>query len=93
MAVGASWIRWREGSANVTTFAGNIQVSAIQHESGAEVIESLLRSGIARCEQGAENRSDKYQAQHPRDKIRESSGFRSCADHCNDLTSLKVSAA
>jgi hypothetical protein len=92
MATGTSGVRWCEGSANVTAFAGNIQVRAIQHETRAEVIEGLLRSGIAGCEQAAENRSDNYQAPHPHDKMRGGSDFRLCANHCNDLTSLKVSA-
>jgi hypothetical protein len=92
MTAGARRVRWREGSTNMTAFARNIQMSTVQHETRAEVIEGLLRSGIAGCEQAAENRSDNYQAPHPHDKMRGGSDFRLCANHCNDLTSLKVSA-
>jgi hypothetical protein len=47
MTAGASRIRWREGSTNMAAFAGNIQMRTVEHETRAEVIEGLLRPGIA----------------------------------------------
>jgi hypothetical protein len=75
MAAGTGRIGGPEGSANMAALTGDIRMCAIEHEPRTEVIEGLLRAGLAKGKQAESEDRNKKQA-----------------DHCNDLTSLKVSA-
>lgn len=49
MARGAVWLRWAEGRTGMTGFATDIDMRAVEHEAGTEVIKrffSAERSAI-----------------------------------------------
>ena len=92
MAAGAGRVGRAEGAANVAALTGDIGVGAIEYEARAEVVEHLLRPGLIRREQTRGDRNDKKQAPHARNSGCPILGLHIGVCHCNDLTSLNVSA-
>ena len=92
MATGTCGIRRAERATDVTGFAADVGMAAVEDKSGAEVIEILLCFGIA----GAKQTRGKYAQQQKSCQVSRSGClmlmFQFGLHHRNDLTSLNESA-
>ena len=81
-----------EGRPDVTAVARDVDVRAVKNETGAEVIECLLRRGGLRAEQARCENGDERQYQQSLIRFAGCPVVPDSAYHCKDLTSLNESA-
>lgn len=62
VAAGTGRIGRAKSSGDVTAFAGNIRMRAVQCETGAKMVKGLLGPSSSGCGQGDKKRSDEKQA-------------------------------